>query len=284
VNSCVENSIGAIDAQKEIVQERLKRPRYYWPDLHGKQNCVFGSDYNDWMEGSHKNWYLFDKEEECCETWYPSKSNCPEVTPTTPQQVDYKPDPNRQYYYPHLNESNCWLGRNYPMWMKLYSKHYLYQTAEECCSAWYPSSLSCPLPGNDGVQEMQYWVVNDAFYPNFQGDYCAQGNAYPEWMADPMNIDTHLFKTGKECCDTWFPQETFDCQNKIGTVMNGNQIAGPDVAGTWYPSLNGHFECIDGTPPGWMTASQGYRDAYVFDSHAECCKAHWCDPQRDMFA
>ena len=52
VNSCVENSIGAIDAQKEIVQKRLKRPRYYWPDLHGKQNCVFGSDYNDWMEGS----------------------------------------------------------------------------------------------------------------------------------------------------------------------------------------------------------------------------------------
>lgn len=52
VNSCVESSTRTIKAQKETVQKRLKRPRYYWPDLHGKQNCVFDSDYNDWMEGS----------------------------------------------------------------------------------------------------------------------------------------------------------------------------------------------------------------------------------------
>ena len=45
--------------------------------------------------------------------------------------------------------------------------------------------------------------------------------------------------------------------------------------GTWYPSLNGKYECIDGDPPGWMLA-EGYKDEYVFDSHAECCKAHYC--------
>ena len=51
MNSCVQSSIADVEAQKELVQEKLKRPRYYWPDLHGKKNCVFDSDYNDWMEG-----------------------------------------------------------------------------------------------------------------------------------------------------------------------------------------------------------------------------------------
>jgi len=98
-----------------------------------------------------------------------------------------------------------------------------------------------------------------------------------------MNRDTHLFVTGKECCDKWFPDTTTECQSNIVTVMNGLQVGGPDVTGTWYPSMNGNFECIDGTPPSWMTQSDGYKEAYVFDSHAECCKAHACDPQRDMF-
>jgi len=284
VNSCAQLSRADVVAQEEMVLQKLKRPRYYWPDLHGKQNCVFDSDYNDWMEGAQKEWYLFDNEVGCCGTWYPNKLNCPDVTsPTTPQQVDYKPDPNQQFYYPHFTESNCWLGRNYPMWMALSPKHYLYQTPEDCCTVWYPASSSCPLPGNDGVQEGYYWIVEEAYYPNFKGDFCAKGNSYPEWMADPMNRDTHLFKTGKECCDTWFPNETSVCQNSVATVMDGKQISGPDVTGTWYPSLNGLFECIDGTPPSWMTASDGYSDAYVFDSHAECCKAHWCHPLRDVF-
>ena len=167
------------------------------------------------------------------------------------------------------------------MWMKLFTKHYLYQTPEECCEKWYPSEPNCPLPGDDGVQEGFYWQVDESFYPNWSGDFCAKGNSYPEWMADPMNRDTHLFPSAKECCDTWFPKETAECQRKVATVIDGKQIGGPNVKGTWYPSLNGRFECIDGTPPAWMTASDGYKDAYVFDSHAECCKAHWCDPQRD---
>lgn len=98
-----------------------------------------------------------------------------------------------------------------------------------------------------------------------------------------MNRDTHLFKTGKECCDAWFPARTTECQAGIVTVIDGKQTNGPDVKGTWYPSLNGHYECNDGTPPAWMTANDGMKAAYVFDSHSECCKAHWCEPQRDMF-
>jgi len=218
--------------------------------------------------------------------WYPSNSDCPHdmsESEATPLQVDYKPDPNTQFYYPDLSGSNCRRGRNYPMWMALYPKHYLYTTPDQCCEEWYPNNGNCPQVEDDGVQEGHYWVVDEAFYPNFKGDYCAQGNSYPEWMADPMNKDTHLFQTGRDCCVMWFPEMAAECESNIVTVIDGHQVGGPDVTGTWYPSLNGHFVCIDGTPPSWMTASKGYEDAYVFDSHSECCKAHWCDPQRDMF-
>ena len=98
-----------------------------------------------------------------------------------------------------------------------------------------------------------------------------------------MNRDTHLFTTGKECCNIWFPRDTDEYQMKIATVIDGKQIVGFVATGIWYPSLNGRFECINQTPPSWMTASEGYIDAYVFDSHAECCRAHWCEPQREMF-
>ena len=158
--------------------------------------------------------------------WYPNRSDCPEVaSPTTPQQVDYKPDASKQFYYPHLSESKCRFGRNYPMWMKQSPKHYLYTTPEECCSTWYPNDSNCLMAGDDGVQEGFYWQVDDAFYPNFKGDHCAKGNSYPEWMADPMNRDTHLFKTGEECCDIWFPQNTVNCQNNIVTVIDGEPTA-----------------------------------------------------------
>ena len=168
--------------------------------------------------------------------------------------------------------------------MMLSPKHYLYATPEQCCEVWYPAAGSnCPMAEDDGVQEGHYWVVDEAFYPNFKGDGCSQGNSYPEWMSDPMNRETHLFQNGKDCCDTWFPDETAECQSKIVTVIDGKQIGGPDVTGTWYPSLNGFFQCIDGTPPSWMTASEGYSDAYVFDSHAECCKAHHCKAQENLF-
>ena len=148
-------------------------------------------------------------------------------------------------------------------------KHYLYTTAEECCSEWYPAESDCPMAEDDGVQAGFYWLVDDAYYPNFKGNYCAKGNSYPEWMADPMNRDTHLFETSKECCDLWFPEITAECQSKLVTVIAGNQIGGPEVGGTWYPSLNGKFKCINGTPPSWMTSSEGYEIAYVFDSHSE---------------
>ena len=232
------------------------------------------------------DYYLFDNEVGCCGLWYPGATDCPDTSSATPVSVDFLPDVSEQFYYPHLTGSNCRQGRHYPQWMMLSPRHYLYTTPEDCCNQWYPALGSqCPSLEDDGVQEGHYWENDEAFYPNFNGDGCARGNSYPPWMTDPLERDTQLFRTGEECCDFWFTDTTLDCQANIVTVIDGRQVGGPDATGTWYPSLNGRFQCIDGTPPLWMTSSDGYMMAYVFDSQSECCKAHFCQQVRgDIFS
>lgn len=57
------------------------------------------------------------------------------------------------------------------MWMKYSPKHYLYTTAGECCSTWYPSAgTSCPMAEDDGVQEGYFWLVEEAYFPNWKGN------------------------------------------------------------------------------------------------------------------
>ena len=47
----------------------------WFPDLHNKMNCVFGSNYENWMsEDGFGEWYLFGSSANCCEAWYPGKS------------------------------------------------------------------------------------------------------------------------------------------------------------------------------------------------------------------
>lgn len=260
----------------------LARTKYFYPDMYGKQNCVFDSHYEDWMSGANKEHFLFESDVQCCGNWYPAKDDCPYTeSETTPKQVAYKPYASQGYFYPHLSASNCRFGRNYPMWMDLSPKHYLYTTPDECCSMWYPNTSDCPLKEDDGVQEGYFWIVDVAFYPNWKGDLCAHGNDYPEWMADPTQKENHIFKTAKECCELWFSSESANCQDNIVETNTGKQVSGtPNYnGGTWYPSMNGKYLCLDGTPPKWMN-QDGYRDEYVFDSHAECCKAHYCEDIR----
>lgn len=192
------DSVG--EAQATLAM-KLQRPAKYWPDLHGKGSCVHDNSYDSWMEGSLSSAYLFDSADACCDMWYPSDDDCPHVdTKTTPDQVDIAEDPNKGYFYPHLSENNCRFGRNYLHWMKNYPKHYLFQSAEECCAAWYPNESNCPMAIDDGVQEGHFWITDFAYYPNWDGAGCAVGNSWPEWMDDPMNRDTHLFQTAKEVC------------------------------------------------------------------------------------
>jgi hypothetical protein len=110
----------------------------------------------------------------------------------------------------------------------------------------------------------------------------ALGNDYPEWMADPIQRVTHLFETAKGCCDLWFKDESVACQNYIAISSSGDHVGGPlTFGGTWYPSLNGKYECLDGDPPAWME-QEGYEAYYIFDSHAGCCKAHYCQDIRGI--
>lgn len=225
--------------------------------------------------------YLFSTPQQCCAKWFPSRTDCPNLDQTTPLQLAYKLDVSEQFYYPHLSSAQCRFGRNYPMWYKNSPKHYLYTTPEGCCKEWYKKGVECLAAEDDGVQEGFYWQVDTAYYPNFKGDYCATGNSYPEWMADPMNSDSHLFETARECCKHWFPPSPRNpdsvtlCIDGVVTVMDGKQVGGPNVVGTWYPSLDQSPHCINGAPPGWM-AEMEKRDYYVFDSRSECCKAHGC--------
>ena len=49
---CVQASYADVQTEKDLVQEKLARPRHFWPDLYGKKNCVFDSSYDDWMVGA----------------------------------------------------------------------------------------------------------------------------------------------------------------------------------------------------------------------------------------
>ena len=164
-------------------------------------------------------------------------------------------------------------GRNYPMWMKMSPKHYLYTTPEECCDLWYPSELNCPMAEDDGVQEGYFWLVDEAFFPNWKGDGCGYGNDYPEWMADPTQAKAHLFQTAEECCDLWFPSHSAHCQNTIVYSSVGTQTGGPPNYnnGTWYPTL---------TSPRWPSspAASGSRPiAITAASHSSSGGTRWTD-------
>ena len=50
--TCVIDSEADVAAEKAKVAQDLAREKYYYPDLHGKQNCVFSNHYEDWMMGA----------------------------------------------------------------------------------------------------------------------------------------------------------------------------------------------------------------------------------------
>lgn len=45
-------SEAAVEAAKAKVEQDLARQKFYWPDMHGRKNCVFDSGYDDFMAGA----------------------------------------------------------------------------------------------------------------------------------------------------------------------------------------------------------------------------------------
>ena len=120
------------------------------------------------------------------------------------------------------------------------------------------------------VQRISSFILFFALTPAYHYTY------HP--IIDPTQRDTHLFETAEDCCNLWFPSKSTECQDNI--IEPGDEPS-TDPPSTWYPSLNGQYLCSEGTPPTWM-AAEGYKDEYVFDSHAECCKAHFCEDLRGV--
>ena len=49
--TCIQASEADVLAEEGIVAFKATRPKRYYPDMFAKQNCVYDSDYYDWMEG-----------------------------------------------------------------------------------------------------------------------------------------------------------------------------------------------------------------------------------------
>ena len=69
---------------------------------------------NESLLPKYSDWYLFETDVDCCSMWFPSRSDCPDLTEPTESDIDGNPYPVGGYFYPHLDESNCRYGRNYP--------------------------------------------------------------------------------------------------------------------------------------------------------------------------
>ena len=132
---------------------------------------------------------------------------------------------------------------------------------------------------DDGVQEGRYWQSDVKYYPNYKGNWCNVGNDYPEWMADPVHINTHLFDSATGCCSVWFSDEVAECEVNVIATNNGSPIGGGDDdedPEKWYPTLVYPYICLnDGNIPDWML-QEGYEQYYVFKSKPACCKAFYC--------
>lgn len=85
-----------------------QRKDYYFPDLTGEMNCMYGKNYEDWMmTAGYEPYYLFTNGQDCCSMWcdifvsimiyfesfivlhlilyidwnrYPNRSDCPNIS------------------------------------------------------------------------------------------------------------------------------------------------------------------------------------------------------------
>ena len=102
-------------------QSERGQPEMWFPDLYGKQNCVFGSNYEHWMNENAevRDEYLHGTSANCCEKWYPTiGASCPDTgTAANPEAEDeayaggLKP-----YFFPDFSANSCGFGINYPAW------------------------------------------------------------------------------------------------------------------------------------------------------------------------
>ena len=59
INTCEQHSEWSVDIAKETTDELEGRPKYYYPDLYGRDNCVYWNGYYEWMTGAVSCCFIF---------------------------------------------------------------------------------------------------------------------------------------------------------------------------------------------------------------------------------
>ena len=72
--------------------------------------------------------YLFDDPADCCEKWYPSRTDCPDYAAATNPEAEDEPwhsNPYsmQHYYFPAFDRNSCGYGKDYPGKHTRSSKH-----------------------------------------------------------------------------------------------------------------------------------------------------------------
>ena len=69
---CVEESEQSVEDAKDDQEQVALRPYFYYPDIYGRDNCIYNNMYYEWMMALIVcDDYLFPSMEDCCSKWYP---------------------------------------------------------------------------------------------------------------------------------------------------------------------------------------------------------------------
>jgi len=253
------------------------------------------------MTDGYEGYYLFDNAKDCCDMWYPTRTDCPDtgsiVTPDAEDEAWYMgPYQGSNYYFPDFDMNSCARGRDYPAWMgdNDYEKHYLFVEGYECCNKFFPTSSNCPYETD--AQHGYYWesynerrpnsealptILNETYYPDLGSDTCIKGEDYPDWMIkDDVYKRLYLYKDGGDCCEFWFGHGAKDdCLSKIFTSA---PVVTTDFTNTtavllamWYPVIEDRKCMNDGKTPDFML-NDGFAKWYLFNTEQECCGTFDC--------
>jgi len=285
-----------------------QRKDYYFPDLSGEMNCMYGKNYEDWMmTAGYEPYYLFTNGRDCCSMWYPTRSDCPNFSDAVNGYVENVADDPysmTNYYFPDFTVDNCGFGRDYPAWMGEggFEKWYLFTTGEECCTKFFPSTSNCPYESS--VQTGYYWesyaennpnsdvlppIDQDTYYPDLHSNTCINGKDYPAWMAeDDVYKRLYLYHDAEGCCSFWFGSfSVSECVSNIivsdvtdttGTTNSTEEDIAAQLLAKWYPVLQESRCANDGNMPSFMLFD-GFTDWYLFNSMSACCGAFDCTRQ-----
>ncbi|KAL7471196.1 hypothetical protein ACHAXS_011514, partial [Conticribra weissflogii] len=164
--------------------------------------------------------------------------------------------------------------------MNIIEKFTIYRTAQECCTANFPTSTTCVSEGKAQHAPFPWpprgYGKQNFYYPDlFNKINCVYGNKYEDWMENFGYDEYYLFDTASGCCGMWYPTRG-DCPDTSSIVPYTTEdqayYSNPyPLDNYYYPdyTLN---NCGYGRDyPAWM-GNDGYAQSYLFVQDSECCQ------------